>query len=281
MTNYTSIDWAEISWNPCPGCLNDCYYCYARHIALTRLQPKGCRGYEYGFEPNLVPEKLKNPVPKKDPAPTLVFVCSMGELFGDWMVFHHIRRKWIELVLKVVRETPQHCFLFLTKFPLNMVYVEKQFGIVFPRNAWLGTTVTTQKDLWRMMVLNDVSFKHPHVKFVSFEPLLGEIVLVPWIVENINWFIIGALTKQGKVRGKQPRKVWVSDLLHVALMSGIPVLIKKNVCISGINPQHYQNYPERKLWGDFKMRVRQETVLSYYSLEELKARVPSSYILRK
>lgn len=45
-----------------------------------------------------------------------IFVCDMGELFGDW-----IPREWQDKVFSVIRAHPQHRFYLLTKQPQNLI----------------------------------------------------------------------------------------------------------------------------------------------------------------
>jgi protein gp37 len=107
--NKTKIDWAEYSWNPLSGCLNNCEYCYARKIAnrfgtlesnsydvpdsvneiLTkehgvivelneRLQNEP---YPYNFVPTFHKYRLEEPFRKTNGV--TIFVCSMADLFGE------------------------------------------------------------------------------------------------------------------------------------------------------------------------------------------------------
>jgi len=131
-----NIEWARWTWNPVTGCKTGCPYCYARDIALQDRKT-----WPRGFEPDFRQDRLSAPqhtrVPsgaELDPGLRSVFVCSMADLFGDW-----IPQEWIEAVLAEVRRAPQWTFLFLTKFPARLV------GIEWPANAWVGTTVDRQE----------------------------------------------------------------------------------------------------------------------------------------
>ena len=90
-----NIDWAKWSWNPVTGCEHGCKYCYARDIAN--------RFYKNKFKPTFHKYRLAAPknttIPKtldKDPGRNKVFVCSMADLFGDW-----VPQGWIDNVLDV------------------------------------------------------------------------------------------------------------------------------------------------------------------------------------
>ena len=120
------IGWTNWTWNPISGCKNGCKYCYARKIA-TRFTPKNRLGddctqpgnglheiryksqpFKYGFEPTLHSYRLYEPLIMKEPSK--IFVCSMADLFGEW-----VPDEWIHKVLKIVKQCPQHVFQFLTK----------------------------------------------------------------------------------------------------------------------------------------------------------------------
>jgi len=150
--NRTKIDWPWkplYTWNPVTGCLNGCPYCYARKIAMH---------FEGSFKPKFHKKRLLDKFPKK---PANIFVCSMADLFGDW-----INQFVINDIIAVARNNPKHQFIFLTKNPARM----NKFA--FPENAWVGVTVETKDRLWRIEGLQKVDARY---RFISFEPLLGEI----------------------------------------------------------------------------------------------------------
>ena len=95
-----------MSWNPVVGCSKysaGCANCYAE--ALTKRFPKA---FPDGFNVTLHPERLD--LPKKVKEPTMVFVCSMADLFHDDVPFEYIDR-----VMQTIKDCPQHTFQLLTK----------------------------------------------------------------------------------------------------------------------------------------------------------------------
>ena len=84
--NRSSIEWTRYTWNPVTGCKHGCTYCYARRLAEGRL--KGRFGYDNGFEPTFHQNRLLEPQNVKKPS--MIFTCSMGDLFGEW-----VPRQWI------------------------------------------------------------------------------------------------------------------------------------------------------------------------------------------
>lgn len=103
--NNSKIEWCDMTWNPVTGCLHGCPYCYARRIAerfggrlddgnkLHDLKIKSYRKdkqgklrydpFPFGFEPTFHRYRLDEP--QRVRKPQTVFVCSMADLFGDWV----------------------------------------------------------------------------------------------------------------------------------------------------------------------------------------------------
>jgi protein gp37 len=237
-----SIDWAKWSWNPVTGCKYDCGYCYARVMA-----GRFATHYPQGFEPYFYEERLAAPQNTRIPPARHheagirnVFVCSMGELFGDW-----VAKKWIDRVLAAVRKSPQWNYIFLTKNPSRLVDIE------WPKNAWVGTTVDRQSRVAPAVA----AFKKikATVRFVSCEPLL-EAIKFPTL-KCFDWLIIGAQSghegasevaesngeegeaietsragvSPGAGRTLQPDRLWVRDLVEHAWRENKQVYCKPNL----------------------------------------------------
>ena len=81
------IDWCDYSWNAVSGCKHHCEYCY-----MFRMVKR----FNYDFKPKFHPERLKEI--DKIKRPSKVFVCSSGDLFGDW-----VPKEWIVRVLNFVK----------------------------------------------------------------------------------------------------------------------------------------------------------------------------------
>lgn len=214
--NPTKIEWTKFTWNPVSGCNHNCPYCYARKMA-NRL--KGRFGYPVNepFRPTLHRKRLFEPFGILHPSK--IFVCSMGDLFGEW-----VPDDWIVQVLDVVKQCKHHTFQFLTKNPSRYSDFE------FPKNAWIGYSTTgTLYHRW------DSKHKN-NVKFVSVEPIQEP---MSGTLDSLTWIIVGAET--GNRKGKiLPEKTWIQDILHQACPIRIPVFVKDN---AGGN---VQNYPLKK-----------------------------------
>jgi protein gp37 len=169
------------------------------------LYVKGSR-----FQPRFFPERLDQP--QKVKADSRIFVCSMGDLFGKW-----VPRGWVDPVLRVAQECPQHTLLFLTKNPKGMQPFE------FPDNCWVGISADNPRDADdRLAILGGVRAAHT---FVSFEPLLDDICDGTHL-DGLGWVIVGAQTGPSAVK---PQKEWVENIIDEAWMAGIPLFLKDNL----------------------------------------------------
>ena len=178
----TNIEWTGHTWNPLSGCTkvsDGCKNCYAEKMA-NRLQAMGAKGYENGFAVTLHPDKLDEPLRRKKP--TIYFVCSMGDLFHEDVPFEFIRRVWIIMIearqhtFQVLTKRPERMFEFLsTHAPVRAMTGETYGKDFLPKNIWLGVTAENQEQAdKRIPILIDTPAA---VRFVSIEPMLGEINL--------------------------------------------------------------------------------------------------------
>jgi len=264
--NKTSIEWVKnpdgtqgYTWNPITGCLNHTpeglclggmFPCYAYRLANGRLSGLYMNnghlidydaGWNDPFYPRFWPERFKE-FHRDTKQPKGIFVCDMGELFGDW-----VPPLWQERVFNEIVDHPQHRFYLLTKQPQNLVKFSP-----FPDNCWVGVTATN----WQMT--SDAIFTlgdkvKAKVKFISFEPLLESCIgvgsLYDYLNEGLWWLIIGAQTKPYK----PPKIEWVEEIVEACDKAGIPVFLKDNL----YNPM-LANYHKTSKWGWREMRLRQE-----------------------
>jgi len=209
--NKKKIGWCDWTNNPIWGCKNGCWYCYARTFAERR-------GEKFD-EPKFYPERMEQ-WGRAKPGDR-IFLGSMADMFGDW-----VPSAWLEAVLAKVDEHPGQIFQFLTKNPKR--YVE----FAFPRNCWLGITVTNQADWDRRVAHLDI-FRGDNVVYVSFEPLL-EAVDVGGRPARADWFIIGGMTGR---RAKPCPPSYVEAMINQGRDLGVPVYVKDS---------HYDIFPIRE-----------------------------------
>jgi protein gp37 len=242
--NRTKIEWVfnpdgtrpGWTWNPLTGCLNHTnglckggnFPCYAYRLANGRLKqrylanPNIAEGrsrsiddrdkYEDPFYPRFWPDRLEHKAFNLPHKPCGVFVCDMGELFGDW-----IPKEWQEQVFHSIRVSQSDRFYLLTKQPQNLIKWSP-----FPSNCWVGVTATNNAAMTNAYYgLNRLKAGK---RFISFEPLLGQIGVGDHvnIKSWLDWVIIGCQTKPLKL----PKFEWVEEIVSCADKVGIPVFIK-------------------------------------------------------
>lgn len=196
--NRTKIEWTDYTWNPVVGCKNKCYYCYAKKIHDRFSKTP----YD-----KIVLHHNRLEQPLKVKKPSKIFVGSMTDLFAPWM-----HKSYVYYILDIVKKCPQHTFQFLTKTP------SKYFDYKFPKNCWLGTTVTEGYVVG--------AYNKNNISFISCEPLLGDIVFNE--INKLSWIIIGAMTGRYKHRDK-PEYEWIKNIVKYAKKNKIPVFMKNNL----------------------------------------------------
>ena len=128
------------------------------------------------------------------------------------------KKEWLDQSFELLRESPKTIGIYLTKAP-NKIKLDD-----VPDNAWMGVTITSKSDLWRLKALREnIQCKNYHV---TFEPLfedLGDIDL-----SGIKWVVIG--TETGKCKGKiDAKKEWVDHLVAVARKYGCRIFFKEEL----------------------------------------------------
>lgn len=250
--NKTKIDWCDSTWNPVTGCLHGCEYCYARGIAerfggkqkyaniFEENEPViGADGkalaYPHSFSPTLLRYRLNDYANKKG---RNIFVCSMADLFGDW-----VPDSWIEEVFDACNKAPQHNYLFLTKRPERYVELAEKGILRSSENMWYGWSET--KEVPHKLF----SLPKGTNTFVSVEPLLE-----PVRPSLENWIIVGAETGSRKDK-VTPKREWIEQIVEDCRKYEIPLFMKSSLEDIWGEPL-IQEFPKRlkkiggRLWKD-------------------------------
>lgn len=250
MSNGTSIEWTDASWNPVVGCTPvspGCLNCYAAtfaargmhksYVGLTVRRRDKLRDGEkartravFNGTVRCLPEKLDAPLHWRKPR--RVFVNSMSDLFHEAVPF-----SFVDEVFAVMFLCPQHTFQVLTKRPDRMAEytsdpgrlssiaqaVANRAGEASMRttlplpNVWLGTSCENQKCADERL---------PHllrcpaaVRFLSIEPQVDAIEYRDEWAEGLGWMIGGGESGHGS----HPYAVgWAREGIKFAARHGIP-----------------------------------------------------------
>ena len=242
----TKIDWADASWNPVTGCMHGCKYCYARRIAerfgskqkpesiecsvlnspvrctdlysymrMAGISAGKVQPYPFDFFPTFHRYKLGEPQRWKKPRN--IFVCSMADLFGDW-----VPDEWIEQVFEACEAAPQHKYMFLTKNGKRYLELARKGIMPDADNFWYGCSVTRPDAPF--------FFSNKCKTFASIEPILEPFDWVPGLkhIGLPDWIIVGAETgnRKNKVR---PEKDWLGGIVNGCAEHNIPLFMKESL----------------------------------------------------
>lgn len=145
-----------------------------------------------------------------------IFVCSMADLFGDW-----VPDNWIKEVFKACEKAPQHNYLFLTKNVKRYV----KYRVPMLENMWYGTSITREADMHLFNFLPEGCNT-----FVSIEPILSDLEVEKHNImfRLVDWFIIGAETGNRKSKVIPERK-WIEDIVNECKKRNKPVFMKSSL----------------------------------------------------
>jgi protein gp37 len=210
--NTTPIEWTETTWNPVTGCTKvspGCDHCYAETFA-ERWRGVPGHVYERGFDLQLRPERLEQPLSWK--RPSLIFVNSMSDLFHA-----DVPEAFIAQVASTMRSASQHTFQVLTKRAERMERLSRR--ISWSDNVWIGVSVESDRYYARIRHLQETPAK---VRFLSCEPLLGPLPGLPLV--GIHWVIVGGESGPG-ARPMDP--AWARDIRTQCERAGVPFFFKQ------------------------------------------------------
>lgn len=221
MSDRSSIEWTQATWNPSTGCdrvSSGCDNCYALALA-QRLKAMGSAKYQQDGDPRtsgpgfgLALHRAALNVPRQWRAPRMIFVNSMSDLFHAKVPIGFVRE-----VFTVMTETPQHNYQLLTKRSRRLRRMADKLD--WPRNLWVGVSVEDADVLDRV---DDLRTVPAAVRFLSCEPLLGPLAKID--LTGIDWVIAGGES------GKDSRRLdpaWVRELRDTAISARVPFFFKQ------------------------------------------------------
>lgn len=217
MAEKSSIEWTDATWNPVRGCTKispGCAHCYAETFAERFRGVKG-HPYEQGFDPRLVPEKLREP--ERWQTPKMIFVNSMSDLFHE-----AVPDGFIESVAHVMAQASWHTYQVLTKRPNRMrALLETRLGFAARlQHIWWGVSVENrQHGLPRIAELRS---SPASVRFLSIEPLLEDLGTLE--LSDIHWVIVGGESGPG---ARLMKREWVVGIRRQCRQGGVPFFFKQ------------------------------------------------------
>ncbi len=232
MAIRTSIEWTESTWNPVTGCTKisaGCKNCYAERMA-KRLKAMGQRNYRNGFRVTVHPHALNIPI--RWQKPQMVFVNSMSDLFHK-----DVSLGFIQQVFDVMVQAERHRFQVLTKRAERLLELSPQ--LPWLENVWMGVSVENEDSLHRIDCLRDTG---AHIKFISFEPLLGPIRGVN--LEGIDWVIVGG---ESGPRSRAVRREWVTSIRDQCQTAKVPFFFKQ---WGGFHKKRAGRRLEGRIWSE-------------------------------
>lgn len=238
--NRTRIEWVKnvdgtpgYTVNPMTGCLNcingkcgGVFPCYAYLQSRGRCHQQDLkgeptydgsfypRGLDYSFYPRIHHERFQQLF--NAPRGAGIFVCDRS----DWAASYW--PEWCQImILEAARKKPNIRLYLLTKQPQELAKWSP-----FPDNVWVGVTVTTN-GMASLAYTSGLSQIKATVRFISFEPLLGQIGRdeLRNLASVSDWWIIGAQTKPYK----PPEITCVKEIVDAANNASIPVFLKNNL----------------------------------------------------
>lgn len=278
MSDKTGIQWTDATWNPIRGCSRvseGCRNCYAETVA-ARFSGPG-QAYEglarrtstgearWTGKIMFVEKHLDDPLRWR--TPKRIFVNSMSDLFHEG-----VTDEQLDMIFAVMAIARRHTFQILTKRPERMrdylsspgragaIAAETGRGVSGDRywpfirpdelaarwplpNVWLGVSVEDQDAADERIPL--LLLTPAVIRFLSCEPLLGPIALIPESVggypESVRWADRGPDSPRidwvivGGESGPKARRFdmgWARDLVAQCYVADVACFVKQ----MGSNP---------------------------------------------
>ncbi|MGW5704169.1 DUF5131 family protein [Amycolatopsis sp. SB7-3] len=221
MSDGSSIEWTEATWNPTTGCDRisaGCDHCYALTLA-KRLKAMGSTKYQADGDPRtsgpgfgIATHAAALGEPFRWRQPRVVFVNSMSDLFHAKIPIEFIRR-----VFAVMEATPQHTYQVLTKRSRRIKRLAD--SLKWPRNLWLGVSVEDKQAVYRV---DDLRAVPAAVRFLSCEPLLGPLHGLD--LDGMDWVIVGGESGPGF---RPMNAAWAREVRDLCQRENVPFFFKQ------------------------------------------------------
>jgi protein gp37 len=217
MSQESTIEWTDATWNPVRGCTKispGCKHCYAETFA-ERFRGVPGHPYELGFDLRLVPDKLEEPL--KWRKPRLIFVNSMSDLFHV-----DVPTSFITQTADVMRQANWHVYQVLTKRAARLCELTKGplRRVAELEHIWWGVSVEDRK--YGVPRIRELQAAPVAVRFLSVEPLLEDLGQID--LNGVHWVIVGGESGRG-ARPMHPE--WVQSIRDQCLAADVPFFFKQ------------------------------------------------------
>lgn len=217
MSDHSSIEWTDATWNPVRGCTkitSGCANCYAETFA-ERFRGVPGHPYERGFDLRLVPQKLAQPLQWR--RSRMIFVNSMSDLFHE-----DVPDDYIVKVARVMQLAHWHTYQVLTKRSERMrdLLGSKLSFVAGDPHVWWGVSVENRKQ--GLPRVDHLRAAPAAVRFLSIEPLLES--LGPFDLSGIHWAIVGGESGHG---ARPVHESWVREIRDQCRAAGVPFFFKQ------------------------------------------------------
>lgn len=217
MSQTSTIEWTDATWNPVRGCTKispGCKNCYAATFA-ERFRGVPGHPYEQGFDLRIVPEKLIEPL--KWGKPKTIFVNSMSDLFH-----RDVPKKYVKSVIDVMRVGDWHTYQVLTKrADAQAKFLHEQaVKVKGMTHVWWGVSVEDKK--YGLPRIEHLRKTPAAVKFLSVEPLLED--LGDFDLTGIDWVIVGG---ESGAKARPMEEKWVQSILRQCIDAGVSFFFKQ------------------------------------------------------
>lgn len=217
MSDNSSIEWTDATWNPVRGCAKvspGCKHCYAEVFAERWRGVKGS-AYVSGFDLRLAPQMLDQPLRWR--RPRTIFVNSMSDLFHA-----RVPDKYISVVADVMVSADWHVYQVLTKRAdrLRSLLSGRLAEAARQPHIWWGVSVEDKRHgLPRIAQLRKTPAA---VRFLSIEPLLEDLGRID--LKGIHWVIVGG---ESGHKARPMAADWVRSIRDQCADAEIPFFFKQ------------------------------------------------------
>jgi protein gp37 len=269
MSDNSSIEWTDSTWNPVTGCSKvseGCRNCYAEALSLRFGRSKKPWAAQFAAE-NVVLHDDRLDYPRKWRDPRRIFVNSMSDLFHE-----NVPDAFVTKVFRVMKEASHHTYQVLTKRPERMQLLLNRWTDRFALrmveegdvagqwplpNVWIGTSVEDQKSANER--IPKVVATPAVVHFLSCEPLLAPVNLClalgapaghqhgltcrEWLA-GLQWVIVGG---ESGPRHRHMDLNWARDIRDQCQMAGVPFFFKQ---VGGRTPKAGGRLLDGEIWDE-------------------------------